>query len=153
MFFCSSTETLRKHPIGYELTRTATKNYKIPNVDFTIPKGMKVRIPVFSIHHDPNIYTNPQTFDPERFTNDSIKKRPSCSYLPFGDGPRNCIAYRFGMLQTRIALAKLLFHFEFSPCRRTETPLTYNLNRNVLSTNDVWLSVKENSIKSHFNGN
>lgn len=54
-------------------------------------KGIRVLIPVYSIHHDPKYYPDPERFDPERFSEENIKTRPEGTYLPFGDGPRICI--------------------------------------------------------------
>lgn len=79
-------EALRKHPPASNLIRVATKNYKVPNSHYTIPKGMMVLIPIYGIHHDPDYYENPEEFEPKRFTPEEVKMRPSCSFLPFGDG-------------------------------------------------------------------
>jgi cytochrome P450 len=62
----------------------------------TIPKGATVFIPIIGIHFDEKYWKNPKKFDPERFTQDEIAKRPSNAYIPFGDGPRNCIGMRYG---------------------------------------------------------
>lgn len=43
------------------------------------------------LHHDQDYYPNPDVFDPERFSTENKQTRPSGTYLPFGDGPRNCI--------------------------------------------------------------
>lgn len=88
-----------------------------------IPVGMKVRVPV--LHHDPNFYAKPECFMPERFSIDEIRKRHSCSYLAFGDGPRNCIALKFALFELKIDLVKLLLNFEFSKCNSTKVPLKY----------------------------
>lgn len=48
-------------------------------------------IPAFSIHRDANIYPNPDDFNPENFTEDAINNRHPMNYLPFSNGPRNCI--------------------------------------------------------------
>jgi cytochrome P450 family 6 len=53
--------------------------------------GMKVMIPVYGIHYDPQYYSEPEIFNPENFSDDSRARRPHNAYLPFGDGPRNCI--------------------------------------------------------------
>jgi cytochrome P450 family 6 len=57
----------------------------------TLRKGTPVYIPVMGIHHDPQYYPQPERFDPERFTEENKNGRPHFTYLPFGEGPRNCI--------------------------------------------------------------
>lgn len=135
-------ETLRKHPPAANLARVATKNYKVPNSHFLVPKGMFILVPVYGIHHDPEFHENPEQFDPHRFDPDVANKRPSCSFIPFGDGPRNCIGLRFGILQAKIGLVKLLQHFEFSTCSRTPIPIKYSAKKLVLSPdNGMWLNI------------
>lgn len=84
-------ETLRKYPVVPFLNRELINDYTFENSKIIIPKGLKIWIPVYGIHHDPDIYPNPEKFDPERFSEDKIKKRHPMHYLPFGHGPRNCI--------------------------------------------------------------
>lgn len=74
-------ETLRKHPAAGKLMRVATKPFKVPNTNFTIPKGMLCFIPVLGFHHDPRFFPNPDPFCPERFT-----EGDSVAFMPFGDG-------------------------------------------------------------------
>lgn len=52
---------------------------------------------MYSIHHDPKYYPNPDIFDPERFSPEEKAKRPSGTQLSFGDGPRLCL----GMFYTQ----------------------------------------------------
>lgn len=115
----------------------------MPETGFTIPVGMKIRISALAIHHDPDIYENPECFIPERFSIDELRTRHSCSFLAFGDGPRNCIAYKFALFELKIALVKLLSNFEFSMCDRTEVPLKYDVQKVTLRPNQVWLNVKK----------
>lgn len=84
-------ETHRKYTIITALLRGATQDYDVPGESLTIEKGQKILIPIYSIHHDPKYYPNPDTFDPERFTAEEKSKRPNGTFLPFGDGPRHCI--------------------------------------------------------------
>lgn len=124
--------------------REATKDYYIPELNYTIPVGMKILIPSYAVQRDPDIYPEPNKFDPNRFTTEDMNMRPSCSFLTFGDGPRNCIGLRFGMTQTRIGLVKLLQNFEFSTCSRTQIPIKYSSTILVLSPdNGTWLKVKK----------
>ena len=71
------------------------EDFEIPDSNVKIEKGIRVIISVTGLHRDPNIYPDPDKFDPERFTKENIAKRSPYVYLPFGDGPRNCI----GMLR------------------------------------------------------
>lgn len=113
------TESLRKYPPVPHLTRIVTKDYECTELKMEFRKGLSFTIPIYAIHHDPDIYEQPDEFRPERFTSEEIKKRPNGSFLPFGDGPRNCIGFRFGLIEARIALVLLLKHFQFSMCDRT----------------------------------
>lgn len=70
------------------------------------------QIPVLGFHRDPEIYENPMDFNPDRFidspTGSTVK---GCYYLPFGDGPRNCIGMRMGKLTSKLGLALILAKF------------------------------------------
>lgn len=124
--------------------REATKEYRVPKMNFTIPVGMKVLIPSYAIQHDSHIYAEPDNFDPNRFSAEQINLRPSCSFLTFGDGPRNCIGLRFGMMQIRIGLVKLLENFEFSACTKTQIPIKYSTKSTILlPENETWLKMKK----------
>ena len=41
-------------------------------------------------------------------------------YMPFGNGPRNCIGMRFALMNMKLALTKLLQNFSFQPCKETQ---------------------------------
>lgn len=101
-------ETLRKYPAGPLILRKSVSSYTFNNTKVSIPEKTFVWIPLYAIHHNPDIYPNPDAFIPERFNDDAVASRDSMHYLPFGDGPRNCIgtfltilsdSYIFLMLQ------------------------------------------------------
>jgi cytochrome P450 family 6 len=89
------TETLRKYPIVPYLDRMCINDYELPpstyNDNVKVPGGIGVYIPVYGIHHDSKYYPEPEKFDPQRFTEENIRSRPQCTYLPFGQGPRVCL--------------------------------------------------------------
>ncbi|XP_055696269.1 probable cytochrome P450 6a20 [Lutzomyia longipalpis] len=116
-------ETLRLHPPAVVLFRDCVKEYKIPNTNQTIEKGKLIFIPVMGIHMDPEYYPNPEIYDPDRFTPENVKKRDPATYLPFGDGPRNCIGMRFGLMQVTVGLAYILNNFRLTLNSKTATPL------------------------------
>jgi cytochrome P450 family 6 len=84
-------ETLRKYPPVVAVTRECTKPIKLRGTDLTLEKGLQVVLPIYGLHHDPKYYPDPERFDPERFSDPEIKKRPQFSFIPFGEGPRICI--------------------------------------------------------------
>jgi cytochrome P450 family 6 len=84
-------ETLRIYPIAGLLSRECNKRYTIPDTDVQIEVGDQVTIPVYGLHHNAEFYPNPEVFDPDRFTEEAKKTRPQFTYLPFGEGPRQCI--------------------------------------------------------------
>lgn len=136
-------ESLRKYPPVSSLVRFANEDYQYDDLPFKIPKHCMVMISVYGIHHDPEYYNDPEKFIPERFSPGKVEKRPACSFIPFGDGPRNCIGLRFGILQAKIALALLLKNFKFSTCERTDAmPLEFSLKKMFLSPkNEIWLKI------------
>ncbi|XP_061401505.1 cytochrome P450 6a9-like isoform X2 [Musca vetustissima] len=113
-------ETLRLYPVIPTLIRSTKYDYRVPNSPYTLEKGTQVAIPVYSIHHDPEYYNKPNEFNPSHFDPQHTEQRHSCAYLPFGDGPRNCIGLRFGKMQTKIGLVTLLSNFHFEICPQTD---------------------------------
>lgn len=73
------------------LHRLCTKDNPIPDSNFVLKKGTSTFIPVVGLHRDPDYYPEPMKFDPERFTEENKSKIPPFAFIPFGDGPRNCI--------------------------------------------------------------
>ncbi|XP_076635164.1 cytochrome P450 6A1-like [Colletes latitarsis] len=119
-------ETLRKYPPLAVLAREATDDYTFRDTKVSIEKGLKIWIPVHAIQRDPDIYPNPEKFDPERFNEEEKSTRHPMHFLSFGDGPRNCVGARFAIYQTKIGLIKMLQNYKVDVCEKTEIP--YELN-------------------------
>lgn len=115
-------ETLRKYPILPMIPREALHDYTFQRQNVSIPKGTKVWIPAFGIHRDPNIYPNPDKFDPERFSEEAIAKRHPMSFLAFGDGPRICVGVRFAHYQAKIGIISVIRNHKVDICEETIIP-------------------------------
>ncbi|XP_034830395.1 cytochrome P450 9e2-like isoform X2 [Maniola hyperantus] len=121
-------EVLRMWPPGLALDRYCVKNYNIgrPNDqvtnDYIIYEGEVVSIPVWCFHHDPKYFPDPETFDPERFSDDNKHFINPMAYLPFGSGPRNCIGSRFALCELKVFLYQILLNIEVSPSPKTRLP-------------------------------
>ncbi|KDR24549.1 hypothetical protein L798_15032 [Zootermopsis nevadensis] len=84
-------EVVRKYPPMPILDRVPNRDYVIPGTNITIEKGTAVYVPLLGLHMDPAVYPGPEHFDPERFSEKNRTTRHPFMYLPFGEGPKNCI--------------------------------------------------------------
>lgn len=126
-------ETLRKYPL-IGCVRKAVNDYVVPgSSQYVIKKGTHVYVPVLGIHYDPEYYPQPEQFDPERFSPDKVSQRDSVEWLPFGDGPRNCIGRRFGKMLTCLALASVIHKFRYTPCSKCKKSIKFDANAMLLT--------------------
>ncbi|KAJ8390675.1 hypothetical protein AAFF_G00100550 [Aldrovandia affinis] len=70
---------------------------------------------IYGIHHNPDIWPNPEVYDPSRFDQENSKNRPSLAFIPFSAGPRNCIGQNFAMAEMRVVVALTLRRFLVTP--------------------------------------
>ncbi|KAK7395019.1 hypothetical protein VNO78_15560 [Psophocarpus tetragonolobus] len=106
-------ETLRLHPPGpLLLPRECTQDCKINGYD--IPIKSLVIVNAWAIGRDPNYWTDPERFYPERFMDSSVDyKGSNFEYIPFGAGRRICPGSTFGLINVELTLALFLFHFDW----------------------------------------
>ncbi|XP_006997692.3 cytochrome P450 3A11-like isoform X2 [Peromyscus maniculatus bairdii] len=121
-------ETLRLYPITNRIFRTGKQDDKIGGV--FIPKGSLVMVPIYALHHDPEYWPEPEEFHPERFSKENKGNINPYVYLPFGNGPRNCLGMKFALMNLKLALTKVLQNFSFQPCKETQIPM--KLDRQLL---------------------
>ncbi|XP_055984291.1 LOW QUALITY PROTEIN: cytochrome P450 3A19-like [Sorex fumeus] len=114
-------ETLRLYPSAGLLERVCKEDVEINGL--LIPKGTVVMMPIFVLHKDLELWTDPEEFHPERF---SIQNKDNISpyvYVPFGAGPRKCIGMRFALMSLKLAVVKTLQNFTFRPSEETQIPM------------------------------
>lgn len=116
-------ETLRKYPALPILNRECTKEYPIPGTDHKIPKGTAVVISLLGLHRDECYFPDAERYNPDRFDSDNFDAK---AYLPFGEGMRNCIAYRMGILATKVALVTFLSKFKLDAMNKHEIEFVPN---------------------------
>ncbi|XP_075851431.1 cytochrome P450 3A4-like [Microcebus murinus] len=133
-------ETLRLFPIGARLERVCKKDVEIKGV--FIPKGVVVMIPTYILHRDSKYWPEPEEFRPERFSKKNKDNIDPYIYLPFGNGPRNCIGMRFALMNMKLALVKILQNFSFKPCKETQIPVKLSTKRFLQPENPIVLKVE-----------
>ncbi|KAK7863015.1 hypothetical protein R5R35_010765 [Gryllus longicercus] len=125
-------EVLRLYTAVPSLDRKCTKDFTIPahgNVPaYTVRKGENIVLPVLPLHKDPKYWDDPETFDPERFSEENKHKITPFTYMPFGVGPRICIGNRFALLEAKVALAHLLRHFSIQATSKTAPKAEFAAN-------------------------
>jgi len=113
-------ETLRMcPPAPFGVTnRIASRDCTMPNLlgeDIVIKKGVQVAANMWALHFDPEVWPEPEKFNPERFTKEAASARDPVYYMPFGIGQRNCVARRFALIEIKMAIAQLVRNFEILP--------------------------------------
>ena len=80
---------------------------------FRIPAGSAVLVVPWLTHRDPQLWDDPDVFDPERFRPERVLTRPKYAYFPFGGGPRQCIGNAFAMTEGPLIVARMLQTLRF----------------------------------------
>jgi cytochrome P450 len=99
-------ESMRLYPPIWALARSAVEEDEVGG--FTIPKGSWIFTSPYITHRDPRFWSNPEGFDPDRWTDEEEEKRPVGAYFPFALGPRKCIGEAFAMMEARLILVSVL---------------------------------------------
>jgi cytochrome P450 len=92
---------------------------------FKIPKGTHLVIPTHLLHRNPNFWTEPETFKPERWVDKDSNGAGGIdtrgfTFLPFGAGGHNCIGYKFATLEAKLIIAHMsrTLRVEIAPSQR-----------------------------------
>jgi len=105
------TESLRLYPPAYVIFRETREPVELGG--YRIPADTKLTLPQFKIHRDGRWYDDPDSFRPERWTDEFEADLPDYAYFPFGGGPRHCIGMRFARMELKLVLATVLQRVRF----------------------------------------
>src|ERR1700674_4381688 len=102
-------ESLRLYPPVWRMGRIAKEDVAIRS--YRIPKGASVLVSQWVVHRDASYFTDPERFDPGRWTEDLARSLPRFAYFPFGGGPRICIGSSFALQELALLLAVISQRF------------------------------------------
>ncbi|APR81288.1 cytochrome P450 [Minicystis rosea] len=105
-------EAMRLYPPIYLFGRQAANDVRIGDVD--LPKGTIVLVSAYALHRRPELWPDPERFDPSRFEPQAEHRRHRLAYLPFSAGPRTCIGNHFAMMEGPLVLATILARVDFA---------------------------------------
>ncbi len=104
-------ETLRLHPPLIFLIRKVNRDLKFK--DYTIKAGKFVCASPRVSHRIPEIFPDPEKFDPDRYSEERNEDKLPFSWLAFGGGRHKCTGNAFAMLQLKAIFSILLRRYEF----------------------------------------
>jgi cytochrome P450 len=113
------TETLRLYPPIWLLGRAATGD--VTWKEGNIPAGSAVLASYYSLHRDPEVFADPETFDPDRWSPERITLTQRQGFFGLGAGRRKCIGDAFGMNEATIAVATILSRWQLHHQHSTST--------------------------------
>lgn len=119
-------ESLRITPIVNRLVRYPQTDYKLPGTNIVIGPESAVLINAYNIHFDEEIYPQPYEYRPERFIGEEKQKLPNHSWLPFSDGPRNCVGVRMALTEMKFFLANIVRDYKIQLSKECRTPIIYD---------------------------
>ncbi|XP_042658780.1 cytochrome P450 4F22 [Tyto alba] len=118
-------ESLRLHPPVTAVSRRCTQDIALRD-GRVIPKGIICLLSIYGTHHNPDIWPEPQVYNPLRFSPENSQGRSPLAFIPFSAGPRNCIGQSFAMAEMKVVAALTVARFairldaERPPRRKTE---------------------------------
>jgi cytochrome P450 len=105
-------EIMRLYPSAYVVGRAPIGPYRLG--DYTVPPGGTILMSQWVVQRDPRWYDEPEKFRPERWGEETERRRPKFSYFPFGGGPRVCIGNHFAMMEAVLVLAAVARNWRVS---------------------------------------
>ncbi|XP_069781507.1 uncharacterized protein [Narcine bancroftii] len=113
---------------------------------YTVPKGSQAMFIAFAIHRDPEIFADPDEFQPERWSGRNAGQETLLCC--FGNGPRNCIGIGLNNLILKTAVGYLLnnYSWEMDPLNQS---LHYKWLPVTRPREDIKIKFTSSSYKNH----
>jgi cytochrome P450 len=131
-------ETLRIHPVGM-ITFPRRLEAPLTLAGHPLDAGTVVMGCIFLAHRRPEVFPDPEHFDPDRFLRDSFSPT---TFLPFGGGSRRCIGMAFALFEMKVVLSELVARFALELDPRTPLPVQPRRRGLTAGLSPLWLRVQ-----------
>jgi cytochrome P450 len=120
-------ETMRLYPAGWLLTRKAMRDDRLG--EYFVPAGTEIYVPPYFIQRHPEVWEEPDRFNPDRFRSDNTKRRHRLATIPFSIGPRNCVGEHFARMEMQLHLMVIAgsLRLRYLPSKPVELEADVNL--------------------------
>lgn len=141
-------EALRLHPPMVYTTRVCSESFEVDGAKghkYQMQKGDVAMIPIYSIHRDPDHFSHPESFEPERFdaSNGGVKAfTDRCVLMPFGLGERTCIGINLANAIIKTAVVEIIKSYRIT----VDESVPYNLEIGIKE----FMNVVTNTLMIHF---
>jgi cytochrome P450 len=104
-------ESMRLYPPAHSIGRRAGVDDVV--CGYRIPAGGIVVISPWSVHRSPQVWSDPDTFDPSRFdiAHGDLPGGHRYAWFPFGAGPHTCVGMQLALMEAPLVLATILQEF------------------------------------------
>ncbi|MEU7022833.1 cytochrome P450 [Streptomyces sp. NPDC046203] len=134
------TESFRITPAAWLFSRTTIHDTELGG--HRVPAGADILISPYLLHHRPDLFPDPERFDPERWSGDPqswVKAERALTMIPFGTGFRKCVGRDFSVNNITLALATMLADWRLTP--EDATPVTIS-GRSIIEPRNLRLRVR-----------
>ncbi|KAL6756797.1 cytochrome P450 [Haematococcus lacustris] len=135
-------EAMRLYPPAATALRSPSENIEVAG--YRIPAHTFLYMPIYSYHHDADVWPDVAEFKPERHLvghPDAMDAAAKASFMPFGHGARSCPGARFAMQEARVALVRMVRQFSFELAPMQEHPVRTWTGLTTTPVGGMWLRV------------
>ncbi len=118
-------ETMRLYPPAWSVARSAIEEFELEG--YHIPGGANIVMSQWIMHRDPRFFSEPEKFDPDRWSTSACQNLPRFAYFPFGGGPRQCIGASFATTEAVLILAAISRRYQLVPVENKRVLLAPSL--------------------------
>lgn len=131
-------EGLRLYPGALWLPRLAVEDSTLAGLP--VRAGTTAVVSLYNVHRDPQAWSAPTEFRPERHAADATPPAPRNAWMPFGLGQHMCVGQRLAMAEGPLILARIAQRFELEALA-DRTP-KMKMSTTITTADGIWVTIR-----------